>query len=160
MHWLVEGPLLSQGWGSSLGCWTNLGLKLREHSSRGPSSHDYKSPKHAKAPFGETCRMFAVLLVKIRTLPKLKPFLSILSLSLSFFFLLWMIWKSLLNLLHHCFCFLCFKFFLAVRHVGLLAPWPGIEPTSPALEGEVLITEPPGISLRILFFSFAWPCLF
>ena len=30
--------------------------------------------------------MFAVLLVKIRTLPKLKPFLRVVSLSLFFFF--------------------------------------------------------------------------
>ena len=27
---------------------------------------------------------------------------------------------------------------------GILAPRPGIEPTSPSLEGEVLTTRPPG----------------
>ena len=27
---------------------------------------------------------------------------------------------------------------------GILAPWPGIEPALPALEGEVLTTGPPG----------------
>ena len=43
--------------------------------------------------------------------PNLSHF-SEFSLSLSlFFFLLWIILKSLLNLLHHCFCFLCFSFF-------------------------------------------------
>ena len=36
---------------------------------------------------------------------------------------------------------LCFAF-LATRHV--LAPWPGVEPTPPALEGKVLTTVPPG----------------
>ena len=40
---------------------------------------------------------------------------------------------------------LCFGF-LAVRH----SPQPGIEPTLPALEGEVLTTGPPGKSLLFL----------
>ena len=31
---------------------------------------------------------------------------------------------------------------------GVLAPWLGIEPTSPALEGEILTTGPPGKSLK------------
>ena len=34
---------------------------------------------------------------------------------------------------------------------GILAPWPGIEPTPTALEGEVLAAEPPGKSLNFLF---------
>ena len=29
---------------------------------------------------------------------------------------------------------------------GILVPWPGIKPTSPALEGEVLTIGPPGKS--------------
>ena len=29
---------------------------------------------------------------------------------------------------------------------GILAPWPGTEPTLPALEGKVLTTGPPGKS--------------
>ena len=29
---------------------------------------------------------------------------------------------------------------------GILAPWPGIEPEPPVLEGEVLTTGPPGKS--------------
>ena len=53
--------------------------------------------------------------------------------------------KSLLNLLQYCFCFM-FRFF-GREERGILAPWPGIEPAPPALEGEVLTTGPPGKSL-------------
>ena len=35
---------------------------------------------------------------------------------------------------------------------GILAPWPGIEPTTPPLEGEVLTTGLPGNSLFCFFF--------
>ena len=38
---------------------------------------------------------------------------------------------------------LCFDF-LAGRLVGVLAPWPGIESTPSALEGDVLTTGLPG----------------
>ena len=41
---------------------------------------------------------------------------------------------------------LCFDF-LARRHVGILAPRPGIEPTPSVLEGDVLTTGWPGKSL-------------
>ena len=51
--------------------------------------------------------------------------------------------KSLLNLLH-CFCF-TFCFF-SWDACGILGPWPGIEPTPPALEGKVLTTGLPGKS--------------
>ena len=53
--------------------------------------------------------------------------------------------KSLLNLLQYCFCFM----FLVFGHkaCGILAPRPGIEPTPPALDGEVLTTGLPGESL-------------
>ena len=34
---------------------------------------------------------------------------------------------------------------------GILVPWPGIEPTSPALEGRFLTTGPPGKSLVLLY---------
>ena len=37
---------------------------------------------------------------------------------------------------------------------GILAPWPAIEPTTLALEGEVLTTGLPGKSPNILFFFF------
>ena len=36
--------------------------------------------------------------------------------------------------------------FLGLKACGVLSPQPGIEPTSPTLEGEVLTTEPPGKS--------------
>ena len=59
------------------------------------------------------------------------------------FFLMWTIFKkSLLNVLQYCFCFM-FCFF-GHEACGVLAPWPGIEPTPPALEGKVLTTGPPG----------------
>ena len=67
-----------------------------------------------------------------------------------FFFKLFLMWtiflKSLLNLLHYCFCSMLFWFFVH-EACGIPAPWPGIKPTTPALEGEVLTTGPPGKSL-------------
>ena len=39
-------------------------------------------------------------------------------------------------------------FFFSCKSCGILAPQPGIEPTPPALEGEVLISGPPGRSLE------------
>ena len=44
--------------------------------------------------------------------------------------------KSLLNLLQYCFCFMFW--FFGQEACGILAPWPGIEPLPPALEGKVL----------------------
>ena len=38
---------------------------------------------------------------------------------------------------------LCF-FFFGCEACGILAPHPGFKPALPALEGEVLTTEPPG----------------
>ena len=56
--------------------------------------------------------------------------------------------KSLLNLLQYRFCFM---FWLFGREAcGILAPQPGIEPASPALEGEVLTIGPPMKSLIVL----------
>ena len=40
--------------------------------------------------------------------------------------------------------------FFGLKACGILAPWPGVEPTSPALEDEVLTTGPLGKS-HILF---------
>ena len=37
---------------------------------------------------------------------------------------------------------------------GILAPQPGIEPTPPALEGEVLTIGPPGKSQTLLNYTF------
>ena len=52
--------------------------------------------------------------------------------------------KSSLNLLQYGFCFIFW--FFGRQACGILAPWPGIEPAPPALEGEVLTTGPPGKS--------------
>ena len=59
------------------------------------------------------------------------------------FFLMWAIFKAFIELLTILFLFYALDF-LAMRRVGILAPWPGIEPASPALEDEVLTTEQPG----------------
>ena len=45
-------------------------------------------------------------------------------------------------MLQHCFCSMFW--FFGHEACGILAPWPGIEPAPPALEGEVLNTGPPG----------------
>ena len=55
---------------------------------------------------------------------------------------------SLLNLLQYCFCIM--SWVLGHEVCGILAPRPGIEPTPPPLEGEVLTTGPPGKS-QVLF---------
>ena len=63
---------------------------------------------------------------------------------------MWTILKSLLNLLQYCFCFMFFVLFCFVLFqiwaCEILAPQPGIELVLPALESEVLTTEPPGNS--------------
>ena len=71
------------------------------------------------------------------------------------FFLMWTIFlKSLLNFLQYCFC-LMFQFF-GQEACGILAPSPGIEPISPALEDEVLTTGAPA-SPRTHVFQSWWP---
>ena len=45
---------------------------------------------------------------------------------------------------------LCFQFF-GNEAYGILAPQPGIEPTPPALEGEILTTGPAGKSRKECF---------
>ena len=55
--------------------------------------------------------------------------------------------KSLLSLLQHCFCLMFWLF--GHKAYGILAPWPGIEPAPPALEGEILTTGLPGKPLEI-----------
>ena len=54
--------------------------------------------------------------------------------------------KSLLNLFEYCFCFTFWLF--SHWACGLLAPWPRIEPTPSASEGEMLTTGSPGKSLE------------
>ena len=56
--------------------------------------------------------------------------------------------KSLLNLLQYYFHFMLCFFFLATRHVEMLAPRPGTKPKTPALKGEVLTIGPPGKSQK------------
>ena len=40
--------------------------------------------------------------------------------------------------------------FFGTEACGILAPWPGIEPAPPPLEGEVLTTGPPGKSPEMM----------
>ena len=56
--------------------------------------------------------------------------------------------KSLLNFLQYCFCFIFW--FLAREACGVLAPQPGIKPAPPALESKVLTTGPPWKSYKAL----------
>ena len=43
--------------------------------------------------------------------------------------------------------------FLGGEACGILAPQPGIKPSPPALEGEVLTTGPPGKSLGMIYYT-------
>ena len=43
--------------------------------------------------------------------------------------------------------------FLSHEVCGILAPWPGIEPTPSALEGKVLISKPPKKSFLLMVFK-------
>ena len=54
---------------------------------------------------------------------------------LSFFFLCGPFLKSLLDSLQYCVFFLFW--FTGLEACGIKVPWPGIKPTTPALEGEV-----------------------
>ena len=59
--------------------------------------------------------------------------------------------KSLLNFLQYCFCFMFW--FFGGEACGILASQPRIKPILPALEDEVLPTGPPGKSLPQIFIS-------
>ena len=52
--------------------------------------------------------------------------------------------KSLLNLSHHCFCFMFW--FLGCKAFGISAPWPEMKPIPSTLEGKLLTTGLPGKS--------------
>ena len=56
-----------------------------------------------------------------------------------FFFLMWTLFK----VCYHIASVYVLRF-LGHEASGILAPWPGIEPVPPVLEGEVLIIGPPG----------------
>ena len=66
--------------------------------------------------------------------------------------------KPLLNLLQYCFWFMfCF---CSCKPCGILISKPGIKPTCPALEGEVLTTGPQKKSLyKASYFNSFWPIL-
>ena len=63
---------------------------------------------------------------------------------------MWTVLKAFLEFITVLFLFYVL-IFLATRHVGILAPWLGIEPTSPASEGEALTTGLPGKSPQVFF---------
>ena len=70
--------------------------------------------------------------------------------SRCFFLLMYTIFlKSLLNLLEYCFRFMFW--FFGHEAWKILAPQRGIEPSPPALEGDVLTTGPPRKSLEGIF---------
>ena len=71
------------------------------------------------------------------------------SLSLYFSKFTFSFFKSLLDFLQYFFCFMFW--FFGHKACGILAFWPGILPTSTALEHEVLTTELPGKCLIFLF---------
>ena len=72
--------------------------------------------------------------------------------SLSFFFfLIWTIFKVFIEFVTILFLFYVLAFW--PQACGILAPKAGIEPTLPALEGEVLTTGPPGESPNVWILS-------
>ena len=94
------------------------------------------------------------------------PFLNLAPLNLQMLFSLYceilftwapiiflLLLKSLLNLLQYRFYFiLLFWVFFFWEACGNPAPWPGIEPPTPALEGKILMTGPPGKSCQVFLF--------
>ena len=77
--------------------------------------------------------------------------------SIALFFFFFCFLKSLLNLLQYCFYFLVLVF--GHEACAILAPWLGMEPTAPALEGEILTTGPPGKSLHCPFLNWVVFCV-
>ena len=78
------------------------------------------------------------------------------------YFGMWIILKSLLNLLQYCFCSMIW--FSSCKAHGILAPRAGIKPTTLAVEGKVshwATREVPAVTfsmgLRRLGFSFGFP---
>ena len=64
-------------------------------------------------------------------------------------FLMWAIFKVFIE-----FVTILLLFYLWVCDLeacGILAPWPEIKPVTPALEGDVLATGPPGKTLLVCF---------
>jgi len=69
-------------------------------------------------------------------------FLLISIYPLQFYFFKYFLCEPFLKSLLNCFCFMFW--FFGIEPCGILAPQQGIEPLSPALEGKVLTTGPPG----------------
>ena len=63
------------------------------------------------------------------------------------FFLMWTIFKVFIEFV--IIFLLCYVLAFWPRCM-ILGPWPGTEPTPPALQGEVFATRPPGKSLKFL----------
>ena len=64
---------------------------------------------------------------------------------------MWTIFKVFIEFVTILLLIYVFGFFCGCEARGILAPWSGIEPASPALEGEVLTTGLPGKSLPLPF---------
>ena len=75
-----------------------------------------------------------------------KSFLDLLLLLLCTTFKVFIEFVSIWLLFYVLFCF-------SYKACGMLSPWPGTEPASPAMEGEVLNSGPPGQSLSVIFRS-------
>ena len=73
-------------------------------------------------------------------------------------FVFWGFFESLLSLLQYCFRFKFWVF--GLETYGILAPQPGIQPTSPALEREVSTTGSPGKSPHSWPFHLVDSCSF
>ena len=114
--------------------------------------------------FGQSVSLFFFPLFP-SPFPFLPPFLVLLHLSLFLFpyFLLFLlspfltIFKVFIEFVMILLLFyVLFSFFLAMKHVGSQVPDQGLDFHTPALEGEVLTTGPPGKSHLFLFlFSFS-----
>ena len=131
-------------WGQTIAKRWNL--QQRKVYCRAPArrqvAHALKTPNSSRA--------FSKALFQERGMVSCRRFLGVRSFVLFFFFLRFF-WcgsflKSLMNLLQYYFCFM-FRFCVHEAY-RILVPLPGIgiEPESPALEGEVLTTGPPGKS--------------
>ena len=92
-------------------------------------------------PVGHLCFLFGEMSVQILCFFSFFfPSFFLLSVFFFFFFfLMWTILKSSLNLLQRGFCFMVWC--LGHMVCRILVPRPGIKPTPPALEGEVLTTR-------------------
>ena len=71
---------------------------------------------------------------------------------------MWTIFKVFIEFVTILLLFYVFGFF-GHEACGILAPWPGIEPIPPALEGKVLATGPPGKSCNLLSISIRFSIL-